>query len=451
MANSLNFRLTVSATIVLALFFAVAGGVLQRSFREGAEEALRERLKVHIYALLTAAEQSEAGDLKVPRPLHEARFSNPGSGLYGYIHDARNRLIWRSLSSVGRKIARVTEIPPGQSIFLREPSGSFVLHYGVVWESETGQERHYIFTIVEDDDSFIRQVSGFSNTLWFWLGSIGLLLVAVQFMILRWSLKPLRTIARDLEAIERGDKACLDERYPSELQGLAGNLNALLNSERAHLERYRNTLADLAHSLKTPLAILRGCVETGQLPVEPSATLREQVARMDEIIEYQLQRAAARGQKRLSNSINVLPIIHRITAALDKVYVAKRVKVSVNLGKTGKFFGEEGDIYEIAGNLLDNAYKWCRSKVEITVEMVTDDGKKQSTLLLMVEDDGPGIPPDKISEVLGRGIRADEKIHGHGIGMAVVNELVQLLGGKLHASRSKYGGARWEVFLPASL
>ncbi|MEN8259776.1 MAG: ATP-binding protein [Pseudomonadota bacterium] len=451
MKNSLNLRLLVSASIVLALFFAVAGIVLERSFRKGAEQALRERLQVHIYALLSAAELNDSGEMTVARTLHEARFSNPGSGLYGYIQSAKKHVLWRSQSSLGEVIQPATDIRPGQKIFIRDEAGRFVLHYGVVWETEAGREREYVFTIVEDDDSFLRQVSGFANTLWFWLGSIGFLLVVLQFIILRWSLKPLRKIARDLEAIEAGDKSCLDDHYPSELQGLAGNLNALLTSERAHLERYRNTLADLAHSLKTPLAILRGCLETGEVASDLRATLQEQISRMDEIIGYQLQRAAARGQKRLSHSINLLSIIHKITAALDKVYAAKGINAVVHAGESGKFFCEEGDIYEIAGNLIDNAYKWCQSRVDVRIDLITDDSKKHSALRLVVEDDGPGIPLEKVEQILRRGIRADEKTHGHGIGMAVVNELVQLLGGKLKAGKSAYGGARWEVLLPASI
>ncbi len=450
MKGSLSLRLLISASIVLTAFLGLAGGVLERAFREGAEQAMRERLRVHIYALLTAAELSPAGRIQLPQSLPEARFSNPGSGLYGYVFGSESQSLWNSVSSIGIDIAYLDGVQAGQPMFVQDDLGKYILYYKVVWVSERGQERNYLFVVAEDKSALLNQISGFQHTLWFWLGGVGLLLLIVQLGVFRWSLKPLRKIAKDLEAIELGEKNRLDEQYPMELQGLAVNLNALLNSERSHLERYRNTLADLAHSLKTPLAILRGCSENQYLSKQLKSSIDEQVGRMDEIVEYQLKRAAARGHKTLSTQLRVLPIIRKIVSALEKVYAAKRVQSRIHCETENKFCGEEGDIYEIAGNLIDNAYKWCASKVDISIDFISDQTTKVSGLRMIVEDDGPGIPQDKIGEILGRGIRADERTHGHGIGLAVVNDLTQLLNGELKTGTSRYGGARWEVWLPGA-
>jgi two-component system sensor histidine kinase PhoQ len=272
-----------------------------------------------------------------------------------------------------------------------------------------------------------------------WLGIVGTLLLLLQLVVLRWSLKPVRTIVSDLQQIEGGYKKQLDGIYPTELQGLAGNLNILINSERAHLERYRNTLADLAHSLKTPLAILRGCVN--------SPIMEDQIVRMNEIVEYQLQRAAIKGEKKITGQVDLVDITYKIIHSLDKVYKDKHIVFELNLPERCWVYCEEGDVYEIVGNLLDNACKWCKSR--IIIKLNNANRAIGSSLILHIEDDGPGIPADKLKTILQRGVRADENIHGHGIGMAVVHEMINLLGGQLQGYKSPtLGGMYWKVHLP---
>ena len=247
-----------------------------------------------------------------------------------------------------------------------------------------------------------------------------------------------------MEEIEAGKKTRLNGQYPLELKGLANNLNTLISSERAHLERYRNTLSDLAHSLKTPLAILRGCLETADVNKD---TATEQISRMNDIVEYQLQKAAAKGQKKLTGKVDITNIIDKIILSLKKVYSEKGIVFFFTHSEQCFMRGEEGDIYEIAGNLLDNAAKWCDKQIKVNLQQLEQNEK--FTLLLEIEDDGAGIPEQKLDEILQRGVRADENIQGHGIGMAVVNELVGLLGGQLIAGKSEtLGGMKWQVFLP---
>ena len=445
-ARSLSFRLLISAGFVLTAFFALVAFVLEQGFRESAEQALKEKLQVHIYSLLSVAELTATGKLNMPATLREPRFSNPGSGLYAVINQTNNVLIWRSLSAIGVEIPSTMQLKPGESVFEKDSAGRFVLHYAVIWENEAGLEQYYIFTVAEDELFVSNQVERFRVTLRTWLFFIGILLVLIQFLVLRWSLKPLRIIVEDLEAIESGNKNRLDGQYPSELTGLAGNLNALISSERAHLERYRNTLADLAHSLKTPLAILRGCIEPA---VANKKTIAEQISRMNEIVEYQLQKAAAKGQKNLTGKVDVGLIIEKIIFSLNKVYSEKQIVFSFERDDSYLMYCEEGDIYEIAGNLLDNASKWCKKNVKVGLVQLEAENSSRFSLVLQIEDDGPGIPEEKLDDILQRGVRADENIKGHGIGMAVVNELTELLGGELIAGKSEtLGGMKWQVYLP---
>ncbi len=443
--KSLSFRLLISAGLVLAAFFALASVVLEQGFRDSAEQALKEKLQVHVYSLLSAAELKNADDLSMPPNLPEPRFATPGSGLYGFIHLAKKNLVWRSPSAIGLNVIPPPELIPGTMYFLLTEHNRYALHYAVIWKNVAGVEREYIFTVTEDAQFVSNQVERFRETLRVWLLALGLVLMFIQLALLRWGLKPLRIIVKDLESIEKGRKTHLDGDYATELEGLAGNLNAFINSERAHLERYRNALADLAHSLKTPLSILRGCAESYSVDKE---SVKEQIFRMDEIVEYQLQRAAAKGEHKTTGTVDLSMIIKKIGASLGKVYIDKNITFDMVVPEQTLIYYEEGDLYEIAGNLMDNACKWCRNTVKVSVTLNERKGRRNFSVLLQIEDDGPGIPDGKLAEILKRGVRADENIHGHGIGMAVVHELVRLLGGLLEGKKSEtLGGMKWSVYL----
>lgn len=446
--RSLSFRLLFAAGMVLAAFFALVAAVLERSFQESAEQALKEKLQIHVYSLLSTADFSRTGRLKMPQNQQEPRFSNPGSGLHAFVQTPKHRPVWHSNSAIGMPLIAAPALKPGASAFLLDPSGHFVLHYDVIWESDRGHEREYIFTVAENADFVLDQVQSFRKTLRGWLLIIGSALVLVQFLVLRWGLKPLRVIGQELEAIEQGKKNRLEGRYPAELQGLANNLNALINSERAHLERYRNTLADLAHSLKTPLAIMRGALQAPELSAPANGTLSGQISRMTEIVDYQLQRAAAKGEKKLTGKVNVAEIIDKIAVSLQKVYAARPITIKISSDRKCIAYCEEGDLYEIAGNLMDNACKWCKHTIRVSLRTLKPGKYGNYSLCLQIEDDGPGIPQHQLQEILKRGVRADENIQGHGIGMAVVNELTGLLGGKLEGGQSSLGGMKWVVYLP---
>ncbi|GAB4261647.1 MAG: ATP-binding protein [Methylomicrobium sp.] len=443
-SKSLSFRLLVSAGVVLASFFVLVAVVLEQGYRESAEQTLRENLKIHIYSLLSTAEVSRQGQVKMPKELREPRFANPGSGLYAWIWRVGSDDVWSSQSAIGLSPSQAPEIEPGKFAFLYDEQGRYVLHYKVIWENGR-RGREYVFSIAEDGHFVNKQVNRFKTVLGSWLTGLGAVLVLIQFLVLRWGLKPLRMIVKDLEAIERGEKTRLDGVYGIELRRLAGNLNGLIASERAHLERYRNTLADLAHSLKTPLAILRGVVESDEVNKK---TVQDQITRMNEIVEYQLQRAAAKGEKKMTGTIDASQVVDKIVASMKKVHADKSIVFDVKKPDKFKIYCEQGDFYEIAGNLIDNACKWCDKKVRISIYNKNQIKQDGFSFLLQVEDDGPGIPPDHLHDILKRGVRADQNTDGHGIGMAVVNEIIDLLGGKLLGDKSQpLGGMRWRVYL----
>jgi len=443
--RSLQFRLLLSAGIILAIAFAVMALVLEQGFRKSAEQALQERLQVQIYALLSVAELLPDGRLKISDEfLHEPRLQTPGSGLYAFVHKKNGVMIWRSASALGLKNTLIPDPKPGETLFLRqsgEPS-RFALQYDIIWEDDSGKEYEFIISVAEETRFLDQQIEAFRQTLHYWLLIFGVFFLVMLFSVIRWSLRPLRGIGDDLHAIEQGEKELLKGVYPAELQLLASNLNGLIKSERAHLIRYRNTLADLAHSLKTPLAILRGCLEAGDGFDGSRETIRNQINRMNDIVEYQLQSAAAKGQKQISGSIVILPVLEKIVHSLKKVYGNKNIHFELAIPEQFSICCEKGDFYEIAGNLLDNACKWCDRRIKVSVPSDCQFNYN----CFSIEDDGPGIALEKIESILKRGVRADQNIDGHGIGLAVVNELVSLLGGTLKGEKSlELGGIKWII------
>ena len=213
-----------------------------------------------------------------------------------------------------------------------------------------------------------------------------------------------------------------------------------MKNSTAQLERYRNALSDLAHSLKTPLAVLRNEIE--ELPDGSDArrSLEEQVQRMDLTVQYQLQRAAASGRTALTPSVGILPVAERIRNSLLKVYSDKSLDFEIDLSPTLLFKGDEGDLTELLGNLLDNACKWAARRVRLRGSEQGED------LTLVIEDDGPGVSQAALAHLRERGARGDPTRPGQGIGLAVVDELVSgVYGGSIEVDRSDLGGARIQI------
>lgn len=433
---SLNQRIIFSASLVLVIFIALATLALDRAFYESARSARQERLLGQVYLLIAAAEVDRDGKLSLSPALSEARFSLPGSGLYARITDQDGKPVWHSSSAVGVAAPFQDRLAAGEKRFDTLPS-YFVQSMGVNWVVGQGHFG-FTFSVSEDLAEFNAQIRRYRQSLWIWLAALAVLLLLAQVVVLRWGLRPLRGVARELNAIESGSQEKLQGVYPKEIKRLTDNLNSLIQHERTRQIRYRNALGDLAHSLKTPLAVMRGALsgDREQLP----ATIEDQVARMDSIVAYQLQRAATSGMKNpMATPVPIRPVMEKIVAALNKVHREKNVSVEIMVPDGLAFSGDEGDLMELLGNLADNAYKWCRSKVSMGA--VIRDG----LLTITIEDDGAGIAPSQAENILQRGVRADETVPGHGIGLAVARDIAEAYQGTIGAGRSSLGGALIQV------
>jgi two-component system sensor histidine kinase PhoQ len=290
--------------------------------------------------------------------------------------------------------------------------------------------------VVEDKAEFDREVAVFQRTLSLWLGGAAVLLLVSQTLLLGWGLAPLRRVAHEIRGIEQGDQTAIEGRYPAEITALTSNINTLINQERVRQTRYKEALSFLAHSLKTPLAVLRNALgEPARLPYAVS----EQVTRMDDIVQHQLARAAASGASRFVPWLPIGPVLNRIRDSLTKVYADKGLEYSFDIPSDLAWRVDEGDAFEMFGNVLDNAAKWARTQIAVSARR---DG---NSLHVRVDDDGPGF--DDTRGVLQLHVRGDEKVPGHGVGLAVVNDLVASHDGELVLTRSELGGARVDIIL----
>lgn len=452
---SLQTRSLAAAGAILAAFLALTFVALDRAFVQATESGLRDRLQGYLYAYLAGSDTTRSGALIPPEVGPDPRFDEPAaSGLYAGI--VGERILgsrdgsWRSPSAVGRELPFTAELPRGPAHFegpLTTPEGDlFVLAQGVDWNAGGKNELHLTFYVAEDDRALRAQVDIYRRTLLGWLGGLGIVLVLLLLAVLRWSLAPLRTVSADLARVERGEEERLRASYPVELAGLTASLNAFIDGERERVKRYRNTLADLAHSLKTPLAVMRSQLEIGNDGQALRWTVLEQVGRMDEIVAYQLSRAATTGHQTFAAPLPVESFAEEIVRSLEKVYASKGVLCEFELDPAARFHGDQGDLMELLGNLLENAFKWARRRVILTARPLA--GGKRAGLELIVEDDGPGIPEDQVERMLQRGVRGDERVQGHGIGLAIVQDMLKSYRGDLVVDCSPtLGGARFLVRL----
>ncbi len=445
-AGSLQTRLVVAGSIVLAAFLGLTGLALDQAYRDSAETATMEKLKGQVYALLGAADVDSRGRLRLPKSLPDPRLSEPDSGLYAQVEGENGRYSWQSPSMIGRKPVKIEPTPAGEWRFRTSgsPVETFILSFGVLWEDNRGTEQAYTIMVYQTADSVTSQVESFRFTMSLWLGGSALILLLAQALVLRWGLTPLRKVAADLKHIEAGEADALEGKYPKELLGLTQNINSLISHGRASQERYRNSLGDLAHSLKTPLAVLQGALDSQEQSALYEA-VKEQLPRMDEIVRYQLQRASASGRSDVTRAQRVAPVVQKIINTLQKVYRDKRVFCSQELDRDAQFYGDQGDLMEFLGNLIENAFKYCKESVTVQVASLSAQPGVRSSLHIVIGDDGAGIPESERERVIGRGERQDQRQPGQGIGLSVADDIVRLYGGELEIGDSTLGGAEIRV------
>ncbi|NNL10759.1 MAG: hypothetical protein HKO84_03235 [Pseudomonadales bacterium] len=469
--------LTLLPVLLLALL--LLGLSLSNSYRVAAETALFERLQLQQRLLLADVEPAGSAGVKFPEIASEPALNQVESGRFAVVYASSGTLFWRSISAQASSVDWRAQLAPLLQRMQRRPQGELLLDAGYGYyfaarrvafaldaiETEAGMavaaatartpvatvdsnqdseqlSDTYTLIVMDDGSALAAQQDSYTSSLIKWLCLALALLASFQLLLMFWSFKPLASLVDELKRVENGDQKTFEKKYPTEIAPLTENLNRFVEGERSQRERYKNSLADLAHSLKTPLAALQAAVQNNG----SDSALLEPVERMDSIIRYQLQRAQPLASHSMAaQHSNLQQVAEPLLRTLQKVYHQKPVALRCKLPAQLAVAVGEHELLELLGNLLDNAFKYCRQSVLLSASA------EGANCIICIEDDGPGIPAQRIPEVLARGGRLDEQRPGQGIGLAVAAGIVEARGGSLEIERASDGGARVVVSLPVAV
>lgn len=437
--TSLTLRLVGAGLIWMLVLLSAGGAVLTTAFRESVLQEFGHRLDAMLRGMIAVTDIAPDGSLVITRPLGDPRFEQIFSGWYWQVAEPSGRLIrsrslWDSTLPVhddGTEMRR-HEIsgPRGETLLVAERD----LHF-------PGMAGPVHVLVASDRRELDERIRSFDLLL---LAALSLFAVGMAFAVVlqvRYGLSPLRAMTADLAAIRRGVSQRLNGPYPQEIAPLAEAMNAVLEHDAALIERARTHVGNLAHSLKTPLAVLHA--ELRDSPGKP--VVDEQVRIMTRLIEHHLARASATAGsgRALGAEIPIRPVVEEIATMLGRIHAARQIGIDIQVPAGIQFRGGREDLEEMLGNLMENACKWARSRVRITAAAT-------GPLVICVEDDGPGLSPDQATRVSRRGARLDEAMPGWGLGLGIVTDLAAIHGGTLTLDRSDLGGVRATLTLPAS-
>ncbi len=416
--------------MALPILFVSIGKAYYASLVQSTEKTL----EAHLYSIISEVEYS-GSDIVMPRNVLAPELNRVDSDTYAMIFRGDERA-WQSESALELEYQPPPVIGDAGITDFRLVEYQGVNYWQLSLTGILGNVDHSVearFIMLKRNEALIRLMDGFRQALIDWLYIMAVAITLLMVFGFAWSARPLQRLDKEIMAIESGDSAQIKGRYPVELQTIKADLNLLLDSQQRQKDRYRASLSDLAHALKTPLAVL----QSSELAKDKEA--QEQLSRINAIIEHQLKRAASGASDTWKKQTAIAPVLAQITHAMGKVYHDKGINIATNADEKTYFLGDKTDLMELLGNLIDNACKACRGRIDVDVI------QNKNTLTIRVADDGPGVPPDKRQALLKRGTRLDSYENGHGVGMAIVADLVAAYHGTLTIADSALGGALFQL------
>ncbi len=441
--HSLNRRLILSAGVWITLVLIVGGIALSFVFQRAVDDSFNRRLDGAVNALIAATNIDPDQQITITRSLGDARFEQALSGWYwqissGEIPLARSRSLWDESMPHTVSLEQTGEFG---LMTLRGPRNR------ILWASYRtlqvdGFENPVRFMVAGDTSDLMAERRNFDIILGVSLLTLGLGVLMALVIQVRFGLRPLRGLVRDLETIRQRKAVKLHADYPDEIRPLIRVTNLLLEENQNRIERARRHVGNLAHALKTPLTLLRSVVGDNHSP-EKLSLMSEQIAVITKLVEHHLARAAAAGTSSFTSmSVPLYDTIEPIIQSLKKIYAVENRRVHMDIPTGLVFRGEREDLEEIFGNILENAFKWAHHTINVSAQM------EQDGLYLCVSDDGPGMADEQVKTAVMRGQRLDEMIPGHGLGLSIVSDLVALYQGELVLAQAPNGGLSVTVKFP---
>jgi signal transduction histidine kinase len=453
-ASSLARRLFLSATAVSVVALLLIGIVLSTIYRNAVERSLDRRVNVYLRNIVAEVANNPRPPLPEPETLGEPLFFIPASGWYWQIRRlGENSEIKMSRSSPAEGLPtlesqKVRLRTDGLRLaYLPGPEGQRLR--AVERMLDLGDDGKFVITVSADAFEIDDEVSDFNYALVLTFAFICAVFIATVWFQVRYGLRPLSRISGDLAEIRSGRSERLDGQFPQEIAPLARELNALLESNREIVDRARTHVGNLAHALKTPISVLLNEANNAHGPAPDK--MREQLSIMRDQVTRHLERARIAARVAVVGStVQVGPVIETLARTMEKIHRERDITIGTQINFPVRFRGEQQDLEEMTGNLVDNACKWAAGRVDIEVFFQSAPRLGGvSFFRVRVDDDGPGLPPAEREEVLRRGKRLDESKPGTGLGLSIVLELAKLYGGSLELSSSPLGGLRAELVLPA--
>ncbi len=446
--GSIRRRLVMSSAACCIVILLVAGIALTTFYRNVAERGFDERLQVYIRELV-ADLASPLDDGSSPGSLGEPRFELPLSGWYWQITRLGGERpdIRGSRSLVGGQIPSLEQLGVRTSRRgLREAyvSGPDTRTLRAMERFiDVGEDGQFLVLVAGPADEIEEEITEFRRWLALTFTLLGFALVGATLLQSAYSLKPLRRLGEAIEGVRTGEASRIDGQYPPDLAPLSAELNLLIDANHEILERARTQVGNLAHALKTPLSVIVN--EAGASKTPLAGKVREQAAVMRDQVQYYLDRArAAALSGALGGATEIAPVVAAFSRIFTRIHAEKGLAFESRIAEGVKFRGEKQDLEEMLGNLIDNACKWAAA----TVVVSTEQEEGSTSVRLIIEDDGPGLPEGAAREALRRGRRLDESKPGSGLGLSIVGDLAKLYGGGLDLQRSALGGVRAVLTLP---
>ncbi|HET7718185.1 MAG TPA: ATP-binding protein [Bauldia sp.] len=452
--NSLSFRLIAAASLWSAAALLAAGVILATLYTRTVERAFDERLSVYLRTLVGSLAQQSPPASADPGNLGEPRFELTYSGWYWQVREPGGGpvvLASRSLFTDTLDLSRATGTGDLDGMTTGALVGPDDQSLRVLARTVDFDSAHRYEVLVAGDAGEVGdQIAAFRWSVGLTLAALGVGLVIATTAQIRWGLRPLDNVRRGLAALRSGKETRFEGPFPAEIEPLAKELNALLESNQEIIERARTQVGNLAHALKTPLSVITNEARGARGPLADKVA--EQAELMRTQVNHYLERARIAARSKVIGAVTeVEPVVASIVRAMVRIHDERGLSIGSDVAKGALFRGEKQDLEEIVGNLVDNACKWANSKVAVTVSYVPPaDEETPGKLTLTIDDDGPGLTEIERREATRRGRRLDETKPGSGLGLSIVTELVGLYEGLFNLDRSPLGGLRAEVELPAA-